>query len=48
MSLLDGENVTVPTGFISVRSFYILSSSTKYNLEYITPANLFKTKGGST
>ena len=45
---IDGENVTVPTGFISVRSFYILSSSTKYNLEYITPANLFKTKGGST
>ena len=25
---IDGENVTVPTGFISVRSFYILSSTT--------------------
>ena len=45
---IDAETVTVPTGFISVRSLYILSGSTKYNVEYITPANLFKTKGSST
>jgi|TARA_R110002153_G_scaffold41887_1_gene119392 hypothetical protein len=45
---INAETVTVPTGFISVRSLYILSGSTKYNVEYITPANLFKTKGSST
>jgi hypothetical protein len=45
---VNAETITVPTGFISVRSLYILSGSTKYNVEYITPSNLFKTKGGST
>ena len=38
---IDEETETVPTGFISVRSFYLLLSSTKYPLEYITPHNLF-------
>lgn len=45
---INAENVTVPVGFIAVRSFYVLSGSTKFNLEYITPANLTKIKGGST
>ena len=45
---IDSETETVPTGFIGVRSFYILSSSVKYPLEYITPHNMFETKGGST
>ena len=45
---IDSETETVPTGFIGVRSFYILSSDTKYTLEYITPHNLFEVKGGST
>ena len=45
---IDSETETVPTGFIAVRSFYILSGSTKYHLNYITPANLFAIKGGST
>ena len=44
---IDSETESVPTGFIAVRSFYILSSSVKYPLEYITPANMFETKGGS-
>ena len=44
---IDSETETVPTGFISVRSFYILSNSVKYPLNYITPANMFETKGGS-
>ena len=44
---IDSETETVPTGFIAVRSFYILSSSVKYPLEYITPANMFETRGGS-
>ena len=45
---INAETVTVPTGFIGVRSFYILSGSTKYHLSYITPANLISIKGGST
>ena len=44
---IDSETETVPTGFISVRSFYILLSSVKHPLEYITPANMFETRGGS-
>ena len=36
---IDSETESVPTGFISVRSFYILLSSTKHPLEYITPHN---------
>lgn len=45
---IDSETETVPTGFIAVRSFYISSGGTKYHLNYITPANLITTKGGST
>ena len=44
---IDSETESVPTGFISVRSFYILLSSTKHPLEYITPHNLFEIRGGS-
>jgi hypothetical protein len=45
---INSETETVPNGFIAVRSFYILSGGTKYHLNYITPANLFAIKGGST
>lgn len=45
---IDSETEVVPTGFIGVRSFYILASSTKYVLEYITPHNMFEIKAGST
>ena len=44
---INAETVAVPSGFIAVRSFYILLSSTKYPLEYITPHNLFEIRGGS-
>ena len=44
---INAEKVSVPTGFIAVRSFYILSSSVKYPLEYITPANMNEVRGGS-
>ena len=44
---IDSETETVPSGFISVRSFYLLLSSVKYPLEYITPHNLFEIRGGS-
>jgi len=33
---INDEDETVPTGFIAVRSFYILSNGTKYHLNYIT------------
>lgn len=45
---INAETITVPTGFIAARSLYILSGGTKYHLEYISPANLYKTKGAST
>ena len=45
---INAESVSVPTGFISVRSLYILLSSNKYVLEYITPHNMFEVKAGST
>lgn len=44
---ISSENVTVPTGFIAVRSFYILLTSVKYPLEYITPGNMNEIRGGS-
>ena len=43
---INAEQVTVPTGFLAVRSFYI-DSTNKYPLEYITPHNMFEIKGGS-
>ena len=44
---IDSETETVPTGFIAVRSFYILLSSNKYPLKYLTPHNMFDIRGGS-
>ena len=44
---IDSETESVPTGFIAVRSFYILLSSVKHPLEYITPHNMFEIRGGS-
>ena len=44
---IDSETESVPTGFIAVRSFYLLLSSNKYPLEYITPHNMFEIRGGS-
>jgi len=44
---IDSETETVPTGFIGVRSFYILLASNKYPLKYLTPHNMFDIRGGS-
>ena len=44
---INSETVSVPSGFIAVRSLYLLVSSTKYPLEYITPGNMFEIRGGS-
>ena len=43
---INAELVNVPDGFLAVRSFYI-DFDNKYPLEYITPHNMFETKGGS-
>ena len=32
---INAEQVNAPTGFLAVRSFYVLQSSVKYPLEYI-------------
>jgi hypothetical protein len=34
---LNAETVALPSGFLQVRDFYILSGSTKYSLTYMTP-----------
>ena len=44
---VNAETITVPSGFIGVRSLYLLVSNVKYPLEYITPSNMFEIKGGS-
>ena len=44
---VNAETITVPSGFIGVRSLYLLVSDVKYPLEYITPSNMFEIKGGS-
>ena len=46
---INAESVTVPTGFIGARSFYILSGGTKYAFGiYNSSANGSEIKGGST
>ena len=45
---IDAETETLPTGFLQVRDFYILQGSTKYSLQYITPAQMDQIRGGST
>ena len=45
---LNAETVSLPSGFLQVRDFYILSGGTKYSLNYITPAQMDQIKGSST
>ena len=45
---LNAETVALPTGFLQVRDFYILSGSTKYSLTYMTPSQMDQVKGSST
>ena len=44
---IDSETESLPTGFLQVRNFYILLSSNKYPLKYLTPHNMFDIRGGS-
>ena len=44
---IDSETESIPTGFLQVRDFYILSGSTKYPLRYMTPSQMDQLKGTS-
>ncbi len=44
---IDSETEALPTGFLQVRDFYILSGSTKYPLRYMTPPQMDQVKGTS-
>ena len=44
---IDSETEALPTGFLQVRDFYILSGSTKYPLRYMTPSQMDQVKGTS-
>ena len=45
---ITAETVALPTGFLQVRDFYIVSGSSKYSLTYMTPTQMDQTKAGST
>jgi len=44
---INSETEALPTGFLQVRDFYILSGSTKYPLRYMTPPQMDQVKGTS-
>ena len=44
---IDTETEALPTGFLQIRDFYILSGATKYPLRYMTPSQMDSTKGTS-
>tara|TARA_Y100001970_G_C14094369_1_gene781797 strand:- start:297 stop:971 length:675 start_codon:yes stop_codon:yes gene_type:complete len=44
---IDAETASLPTDFLQVRDFYILSGSTKHPLRYMTPSQMDQTKGTS-
>ena len=45
---VNAETVAVPTGFLQVRDFYILQTTLKYPLRYVTPVQMDQLKGTST
>ena len=45
---IDSETESVPTGFLQVRNFYILSGATKYSLRYVSPSHMDQLRGTST
>lgn len=44
---IDAETENLPTGFLQIRDFYILSGATKYPLKYMTPSQMDFIKGTS-
>jgi len=45
---IDSELEALPTGFLQVRDFFIVSGSAKYSLTYMAPTQMDQTRGGST
>ena len=45
---IDSELETLPTGFLQVRDFFIVSGSAKYSMTYMPPTQMDQTRGGST
>ena len=45
---VNAETVAIPTDFLQIRDFYILSGQTKTPLVYTTPASMDTTSGTST
>ena len=45
---IDAETEDLPTGFLQIRDFFILSGSTKLPLRYMTPSQMDSIKGTST
>tara|TARA_B100000989_G_C19509798_1_gene458389 strand:+ start:1068 stop:1742 length:675 start_codon:yes stop_codon:yes gene_type:complete len=45
---INSETAALPTGFLQVRDFFILSGNTKYPLRYMTPPQMDQVKGTST
>jgi len=44
---INSETVALPSGFLQIRDFFILSGSTKYPLRYMTPPQMDQVKGTS-
>ena len=45
---INAETETVPTGFLQVRDFYILSNGQKFPMTFISPAQMDSVKASST
>ena len=45
---IDAETEDLPTGFLQIRDFFIVSGSTKLPLRYMTPSQMDSIKGAST
>jgi hypothetical protein len=45
---IDAETENVPTGFLQVRDFYILSNGAKFPMTFISPAQMDAVKASST
>jgi hypothetical protein len=45
---INAETETVPTGFLQVRDFYILSNGEKFPMTFISPAQMDAVKASST
>ena len=44
---IDAETENLPTGFLQIRDFYILSGATKIPLRYVTPSQMDQLRGTS-